>query len=46
MELKNIENITRPIDGWLTCREGELLFNLAKNCSGKALFVEIRPWKS
>ncbi|MGD0355478.1 MAG: class I SAM-dependent methyltransferase [Dehalococcoidia bacterium] len=45
MELKNIESIASKIDGWLTGREGELLFNLAKNCTGKGVIVEIGSWK-
>jgi len=33
------------IDGWLTDKEAELLYNLAKNCKKKGAIVEIGSWK-
>ncbi|MDO8793741.1 MAG: class I SAM-dependent methyltransferase [Vicinamibacterales bacterium] len=33
------------IDGWLTDREGELLFRLADQCPPGAVIVEIGSWK-
>jgi predicted O-methyltransferase YrrM len=42
MEIKELVN---QIDGWLTDREGELLYNLAKTTQGKGVIVEIGSWK-
>ncbi len=33
------------IDGWLPEFEGELLFDLARRCSGRGIIVEIGSWK-
>jgi predicted O-methyltransferase YrrM len=33
------------VPGWLTDAEGELLFNLAKECTGRGVIVEIGSWK-
>jgi len=45
MDIEETKNFTNKIDGWLTDREGELLYNLAKNCIGKGVIVEIGSWK-
>lgn len=44
-ELKEIKNIFRKVDGWLTYREGLFLFNSAKKCRSGAVIVEIGSWK-
>lgn len=33
------------IEGWLKDSEGELLYNLARNCTGRGVIVEIGSWK-
>lgn len=33
------------VPGWLAVDEGELLFALARNCTGKGVIVEIGSWK-
>lgn len=45
MNIDEIKKLTEKIDGWLSDREGELLYNLAKNCKGKGVIVEIGSWK-
>ena len=44
-EIKEIQQITNKIDGWLSNEEGELLYNLAKKCSKNGVIVEIGSWK-
>lgn len=44
-EMNSIKSIVSNVDGWLTDEEGELLFNLAKQCTGKGVIVEIGSWK-
>jgi len=41
MNLKDIERQTAAIDGWLSKKEGRLLYKLAQSCSGKGTIVEI-----
>lgn len=43
--IKKIIELTNKIDGFLTIKEGILLYNLAKRCSGKGVIVEIGSWK-
>lgn len=43
--MNEIKNIIDKVDGWLSYNEGELLYNLAKKCSGKGVIVEIGSWK-
>lgn len=43
--MNKIKELVNKIDGWLTEREGKLLYNLAKNCRGKGVIVEIGSWK-
>ena len=43
--LKVARKLTQRVEGWLTEREGRLLFNLARKCSGKGVIVEIESWK-
>jgi predicted O-methyltransferase YrrM len=44
MPLKEIQKIITDTKGLLADVEGELLFNLAKMCSGKGVIVEIGSW--
>lgn len=44
-ELKEIKNIFRKVDGWLTFREGLFLFNSTKRCRSGSIIVEIGSWK-
>lgn len=45
MGINEVRNLVDQVQGWLSYREGELLYNLAKNCSGKGVIVEIGSWK-
>jgi len=45
MNLKSIKKITDNVDGFLHDKEGELLYNLAKECRGRGVIVEIGSWK-
>ncbi|MCF6157329.1 MAG: class I SAM-dependent methyltransferase [wastewater metagenome] len=51
MRIEEIRKLANTIEGWLTDKEGELLFNLAKNCTSengvveKSVIVEIGSWK-
>lgn len=45
MEMKEIKKLADKAQGWLTDKEGELLYNLAKNCKGQGVIVEIGSWK-
>jgi len=45
MEIEKIKKIVHKVQGWLTDREGEFLYNTAKNCKGKGVIVEIGSWK-
>lgn len=45
MKFNNLYGIVGNIDGFLSIREGELLYNLAKNCTGEGAIVEIGSWK-
>jgi predicted O-methyltransferase YrrM len=38
-------NIVNSIGGWITQPEANLLYTLAKNCTGKGVIVEIGTWK-
>ncbi|MCX8190279.1 MAG: class I SAM-dependent methyltransferase [Candidatus Diapherotrites archaeon] len=44
-DIEKVKKITRKIEGFLTEREGELLFSLAKDCKGQGVIVEIGSWK-
>ena len=43
--IEETRRAAKDVPGWLTDAEGELLFNLAKSCSGKGVIVEIGSWK-
>jgi len=38
-------SIIRDINGWLSDKEADLLFRLAKNCKGRGAIIEIGSWK-
>lgn len=44
-EIEEIKKVVENVEGWLTDREGELLYDLAKNCKAKGVIVEIGSWK-
>jgi predicted O-methyltransferase YrrM len=44
-ELKEIKNVFRKVDGWLTYHEGLFLFNLAKKIQAEGVIVEVGSWK-
>jgi len=44
-KIKEIQKITKEIDGWLSNEEGELLYNLARKCGKDGVIVEIGSWK-
>src|SRR3989338_267412 len=44
-EITEIKKITNGVEGWLTDEEGETLYNLAKNCTGRGVIVEIGSLK-
>ena len=45
METHEVEHLVSRMDGWLTEKEGVLLYNLARNCQGKGVIAEIGSWK-
>ena len=44
-EVQEIREVVAEVDGWLSDMEGEFLYNVAKNCKGKGVIVEIGSWK-
>ena len=44
-ELARLRALTADIPGWLTDEEGEALYELAKQCTGRGVIVEIGSWK-
>ena len=44
MNIEEVREFTSKMRGWLAPAEGELLYNLAKNCTGKGVIVEIGSW--
>jgi MMP 1-O-methyltransferase len=44
-KIEKIKNETKNIDGWLTAKEGEFLFETAKKCSTRGVIVEIGSFK-
>ena len=44
-EVQEISEVVAKVDGWLSDKEGEFLYNVAKNCKGKGVIVEIGSWK-
>jgi predicted O-methyltransferase YrrM len=45
MGIREIRELTRQVDGLISDKEGELLYNLAKNCKGNGVIVEIGSFK-
>jgi predicted O-methyltransferase YrrM len=45
LRIKETRKTVEDVPGWLTRSEGTLLFNLAKNCTGRGVIVEIGSWK-
>lgn len=45
MEVDEARAVVCGVDGWLTDREGELLYHLARKCTGRGTIVEIGSWK-
>ncbi len=45
MNIEEVKKFTNKVEGWLTDKEGETLYNLAKNCKGNGVIVEIGSWK-
>lgn len=45
IELDEILALVEPIDGWLTPKEGRLLYDLARRSTGRGAIVEIGSWK-
>jgi len=45
MCLESARTAARPVAGWLTDAEGELLFSLAAHCPPSATIVEIGSWQ-
>ncbi len=45
MKIEEISQFVKGVDGWLTDKEGRLLYHLAKNCRGHGVIVEIGSWK-
>lgn len=44
MEKSQVQKIIDNVDGWLSNKEGRLLYDLAKNCTGKGVIVEVGSW--
>jgi MMP 1-O-methyltransferase len=40
-----VKELIKDVPGWLTDEEGEALFELARECSGRGVIVEIGSWK-
>jgi len=40
-----VKKLIENVDGWLTDSEAETLYNLAKECKGNGVIVEIGSWK-
>ena len=43
--LRHLEALAGTIEGWLSEPEGRLLYELARNCTGRGVIVEIGSWK-
>jgi predicted O-methyltransferase YrrM len=44
-DLAAVERLVAGIGGWLTPKEGRLLYALARRCTGRGVIVEIGSWK-
>ncbi len=45
MNLEETKKFVSTVDGWVTDKEEDLLYNLAKNCKGRGVIIEIGSWK-
>lgn len=45
MNIEETKKFANKAEGWLTDKEGETLYSLAKNCKGNGVIVEIGSWK-
>ncbi len=45
MRVTNKKKLAKNVEGFLTDREGQLLYHLANHCTGKGIVVEIGSWK-
>jgi len=45
MQIEEVRKLADQVEGWLTDKEGELLYNLARNCTGRGVIIEIGSWK-
>jgi predicted O-methyltransferase YrrM len=44
-EFARVKELIADVPGWLSDEEGEALYELAKECTGKGVIVEIGSWK-
>jgi MMP 1-O-methyltransferase len=44
-EFAPVKELIKDVPGWLSDEEGEALYELAKECTGKGVIVEIGSWK-
>src|SRR5262245_5315011 len=44
-DLAQIQRFADGVHGWLTEREGQALYRLARACTGRGAIVEIGSWK-
>jgi predicted O-methyltransferase YrrM len=44
-DIAEILALVETIDGWLTPKEGQLLYDLARRAPGRGAIVEIGSWK-
>jgi predicted O-methyltransferase YrrM len=44
-EFAPVKELIKHVPGWLSDEEGEALYELAKECSGRGVIVEIGSWK-
>ncbi|GAH71940.1 unnamed protein product [marine sediment metagenome] len=42
--IQEIKEMVERVDGWLSDKEGVLLYNLARSCKGRGVIVEIGSW--
>ena len=45
LKIREVEKAIAKVQGYLGADEGRLLYNLAKNCKGKGVIVEIGSWR-
>ena len=45
MSIQRAKEITKDVEGWLSDKEAEFLYNQAKKCAGRGVIVEIGSWK-